>query len=744
VKIKEILELVTGYAGSGKAELVQKAYALLTATLPAESSPGPIPPLEKAVEAAGVLANLESRSESVAAALLVDCPEHGCATDLIEEQVGEGVARLVAGVRRMRNSPYLASLDNRSRSNRARSEIYYAFVDALEDPQLVLIGLAHQLSRIRRAGAFPQDEQERIGHEVQLIYAPLADRLGIWRLKWELEDRAFRIIRPEEYHEIAQALNQHRAEREAGIQQMAGTLTTELDKLEIQAEVSGRPKHISSIYRKMQRKGVPFEAIYDVRALRVLTGDIPTCYQVLGVVHRLWTPIPGQFDDYVAVPKSNGYRSLHTAATDVEGKTLEVQIRTREMHATAELGIAAHWRYKEHPGSQKTTRKKRLAAERAMDEKLVWLRSLLEDPKESSREWTRVEPHRAAFAADAGGVFVFTPMNDMIRLPSGATPIDFAYRIHTELGHRCSGARVNDRIVPLDYRLISGDRVEIITRKRGGPNINWLSLKRGFVRTRDAQKKIGAWFRRQEREKNIVRGHDILEHTLAKLGKSSLPFDAVARSLEFDRTDEMLTQIGADRISAEKIRSVLADPGRLSKDDLARQAETELVTDEEETKTLIERRAGSTEVTAGRGLQVASTVGLYSRLAKCCYPVPPEQIVGYVTRGYGVTIHLADCPNLGSARDQERVFPAHWGEANGQRYPVMVIVEALNRQGLMADIEQVIAIEHLDINEARAKKKAHWAVFELLLEVADAEQLNRILVKLERTKGVRLVYRRKG
>jgi len=294
VKIKEILELVTGYAGSGKAELVQKAYALLTATLPAESSPGPIPPLEKAVEAAGVLADLESRSESVAAALLIDCPEHGCATDLIEEQVGEGVARLVAGVRRMRSSPYLASLDNRSRSNRARSEIYYAFVDALEDPQLVLIGLAHQLSRIRRVGAFPQDEQERIGHEVQLIYAPLADRLGIWRLKWELEDRAFRIIRPEEYHEIAQALNQHRAEREAGIQQMAGTLTTELDKLEIQAEVSGRPKHISSIYRKMQRKGVPFEAIYDVRALRVLTGDIPTCYQVLGVVHRLWTPIPGQ------------------------------------------------------------------------------------------------------------------------------------------------------------------------------------------------------------------------------------------------------------------------------------------------------------------------------------------------------------------------------------------------------------------------------------------------------------------
>lgn len=744
MKIKEILELVTGYAGSDRAELVQKAYALLTASLAAENPPGPIPPLEKAAAAAGVLANLESGSESVAAALLVDCPDHACATDLIEEEVGEGVARLVAGVRRMRNSPYLASLSNRSRSHRTRSEIYYAFVDAVEDPQLVLIELAHQLSRIRRVGAFPQDEQERIGHEVQQIYAPLADRLGIWRLKWELEDRAFRVIRPEEYHEIARALNQHRAEREAGIQQMARTLTKELDKLEIQAEVSGRPKHISSIYRKMQRKGVPFEAIYDVRALRVLTGDIPTCYQVLGVVHRLWTPIRGQFDDYVAAPKSNGYQSLHTAATDVEGKTLEVQIRTREMHETAELGIAAHWRYKEHPGSKKTTRRKRLAAERAMDEKLVWLRSLLEDPEESSREPVRVEPHGAAFATDAGGVFVFTPMNDMIRLPSGATPIDFAYRIHTELGHRCSGARVNDRIVPLDYRLISGDRVEIITRKRGGPNINWLSLKRGFVRTRDAQKKIGAWFRRQEREKNIVRGHDILEHTLAKLGKSSLPFDEVARCLDFDRTDEMLTQIGADRISAEKIRSVLTDPGRLSKDDLARRAETELVTEEEETKTLIEKRAGSTEATAGRGLQVASTVGLLSRLGKCCYPVPPEQIVGYVTRGYGVTIHLADCPNLRSTRDQERVFPARWGEANGQTYPVMVIVEALNRQGLMADIEQAVAIEHLDISEARAKKKAHWAVFELLLEVADAGQLNRILEKLERTKGVRMVYRRKG
>jgi GTP pyrophosphokinase len=664
--------------------------------------------------------------------------------DLIEEEVGEGVTRLVAGVRRMRNSPYLAGLSNRSRSNRARSEIYYAFVDALEDPQLVLIELAHQLSRIRQVGAFPHDEQERIGHEVQQIYAPLADRLGIWRLKWELEDRAFRVIRPEEYHEIARALNQHRAQREAGIRQMARTLTKELDELEIQADVSGRPKHISSIYRKMQRKGVPFEAIYDVRALRVLSSDIPTCYQVLGVVHRLWTPIPGQFDDYVAAPKSNGYQSLHTAATDDAGKTLEVQIRTHEMHETAELGIAAHWRYKEHPGSKKTIQGKRLTAERAMDEKLVWLRSLLKDPEGSSREQARVEPPGAAFAADAGGVFVFTPMNDMIRLPSGATPIDFAYRIHTELGHRCSGARVNDRIVPLDYRLISGDRVEIITRKRGGPNINWLSLKRGFVRTRDAQKKIGAWFRRQDREKNIVRGHDILEHTLAKLGKSSLPFDEVAQSLELDRTDEMLTQIGAGRISTEKIRSVLTDPATLSKDDLARQAETELVTEEEETKTLIEKRAGSPEVTAGRGLQVASTVGLHSRLAKCCYPLPPEQIVGYVTRGYGVTIHLADCPNLGSAREQERVFPAHWGEANGQTYPVMVIVEAVNRQGLMADIGQAIAKEHLDISEARAKKKAYWAVFELLLEVADAGQLNRILERLERTKGVRMVYRRKG
>jgi GTP pyrophosphokinase len=467
------------------------------------------------------------------------------------------------------------------------------------------------------------------------------------------------------------------------------------------------------------------------------------CYHVLGIVHDLWTPIPGQFDDYIAKPKSNGYQSLHTAVIDEGGKTIEVQIRTRRMDKAAESGIAAHWRYKERhktgPGSRK---KSDLVVERAIESKVAALRSLLEPTRD--RPTVAPEAEQAEREKAAQPIYVFTPMGDVIRLPAGATPIDFAYRIHTELGNRCQGAKVDGRIVPLNYQLATGERVEILTGRRRGPNINWLSLEQGFIKTQEARKKIGNWFRRQRREKDTAQGHEILERELAKLGvKSSLSFENVARLLRVKRTEDLLAQIGSGEITPEKIRSAIAAAEKPSKEELALAAEEELVSERDESLTLIARPTPET-TRVKPGLLIASTEGLHSRLAQCCYPVPPNDIVGYVTRGHGVTIHLVDCPNVASIKDLGRIVPAAWERDDQHSFPAMVIVEADNRRGLMADIGAAVAMEHTDISEARGKKRTQGAVFELLLEVHDSEQLARVIKRLGQTKGVRRAYRKRG
>lgn len=745
-----MLEQVGRYANADSAELISAAYGLLVKAC--RSHPHLV---ESNSEAASVLAEVEARAESVAASLLIDCPDADCPIATIQEELGEEAARLVLGVRKLRDSPYLSSQNKRGWSSKEHFELYHAFVASLEDPQCLLIELAHQLARLRNLSTLFSPEQRRVAYESLHIYAPLAHRLGVWRIKWELEDRSFRFTHPQPYHEIAADLDEHRASREEGIRQAAAILQAKLDESGIRATVTGRPKHIYSIYRKMQRKGLPFEAIYDIRALRVVVEEngngrdpsarqgIDACYHVIGVIHDLWTPIPGQFDDYIAKPKSNGYQSLHTAVRDDEGKTLEVQVRTAWMNRTAEAGIAAHWRYKERRGSSPGSPKKRdQATERAIESRIVALRSLLDYDREGPPDL--VEPESGPSTDTAEPIFVFTPLGDVIRLPAGATPIDFAYRIHTELGNRCYGARVNGTIVPLNHQLSTGDRVEIITRKRGGPNINWLSLEQGFIRTREARKKISAWFRRQTREKNIARGHEILDRELARLGvKSSLSFDQVALLLRFQRADEMLAQIGAGEITPEKVRAAVLSERKPSKEELARAADEELVPEKDESLILIEK-AGPEPPAAEQGLRVASTEGLLSRLARCCYPVPPEEIVGYVTRGHGVTIHLMDCPNVTSIQEPGRLTPAEWGKVDNQMFPAMVVVEADNRRGLMGDIGAAVAKENTDISEATGKRTTQGAIFELLLEVHDSRQLGRVIQKLEQTKGVLRAYRKKG
>ncbi len=749
-EIASTLELVGRYAGSDSLELVSAAYELLVAVLPVQGRT-----VANGVAAATILAELEARAEGIAASLLVDCAESTCPMSSVQEELGEHVVRLVLGVRKLRDSPYLSSPNKLGWSRKEQFELYHAFVSTMDDPQCLLIELAHQLAALRDMSALFPPEQRRVAYESLHIYAPLAHRLGIWRIKWELEDKSFRFTNPEPYHAIAAALDEHRASREEGIQLAAAKLKAKLEEGGIHATVTGRPKHIYSIYRKMQRKGLPFEAIYDVRALRVVVdGDggaaalksgsnVEACYHALSIIHDLWTPIPGQFDDYVANPKVNGYQSLHTAVVDDHGQTLEVQIRTAWMDRTAEAGIAAHWRYKERGGSSTGSRKKKdQDAERAIESRIVALRSLLDYDREDAPEHPEVEAEPAS--AVTAPIFVFTPMGDVIRLPAGATPIDFAYRIHTELGNRCYGARVNGSIVPLNHQLETGDRVDIITRKRGGPNINWLSLEQGFIKTNEARKKISAWFRRQTRESNIARGHEILDRELARLGlKSSVSFDQLAELLKFRRAEEMLAQIGAGEITPDKIRTALVTARRPSKEELARVAEEELVPDKDEPFTLIEKPSLEPPA-AEHGLRVASTEGLLSRLAKCCYPVPPDAIVGYVTRGHGVTIHLVDCPNIASVEEPGRLTPAEWGQFDNQLFPAMVVVEADNRRGLMGEIGVAVAKENTDINEATGKRTTQGAIFELLLEVRDSQQLGRVIQKLEQTKGVLRAYRKKG
>jgi GTP pyrophosphokinase len=700
--------------------------------------------MSRALGAVQILAELEASIEAVAAALLVNLEEAQCDLTEISLEVGEPISELVTAVRELRRAPYLSGENKQTWSDRQRAELYHAFVSTLEGPLPILIELAFQLYELRNLPRrFPTEQREIIFDALQ-IYAPLAHRLGVWRVKWEMEDRAFRFVDPEAYHQIAGILNERRESREESIDRLAALLGKELAKNGLRAEIRGRPKHIYSIYRKMQRKGLPLEAIYDVRALRVLVDQPADCYQVLSIVHRLWTPIPGEFDDYIANPKTNGYRSLHTAVADEDDRTLEVQIRTYEMHAEAELGIAAHWRYKERGGAKQPTRKKKdLAAQQAIEDKISWLRSLLVGPEngesaqqEAAESGDHDERPRDEF------IFASTPMGDLIRLPAGATPIDFAYRIHTELGHRCYGARVNGRIVALDYQLDSGDVVEIITRKRGGPNPNWLSQDNRYVQTRDARKKIAAWFRAQERTRLITRGHEILDRELAKAGrKSALSFEQVAQTLNAGTTDDLLIKIGSDGISVEKLRAAISAGPRPSREDRAREADRELVATDE-TKTLIEKK--SEPPTVEKGFLIASTSGLYSRLAQCCCPVPDEKIVGYVTRGHGVTIHHAECPNVNSVNESARIIPAGWGDTGGQLYPARILVEALNRKGLMGDIGQTVAQENVDIVEATVKKKTHWAVFELLLEVSDLAQLVHVLERLAQTSGVRSAYRKMG
>ncbi len=659
------------------------------------------------IASARILAELGIDPVAVAAALLHDVPED---TEYhladIEERFGAEIAQLVDGVTK------LSKFSTHSHEQQQAENIRKMFLGMAEDIRVVLIKLADRLHNMRTLSALPLDKQQRIARQTMEIYAPLAERLGIWQMKWELEDLAFKALEPERFRELARLLDTRRAGRESYIERAIEILRPELERQGIEAELSGRPKHLYSIWKKMQRKGAEFGEIYDVYAIRILVNEVRDCYAALGVVHSLWRPIPGQFDDYIAVPKNNLYQSLHTAVIALDGKPLEIQIRTHAMHQVSEVGIAAHWRYKE--GSK---------SDRDYDAKLAWLRQLMDWQREVSDATEFVEGIKLDIFQDQ--VFVFTPKGDVKDLPAGATPLDFAYRIHTDVGHRCIGAKVNNRLVPLDYRLKNGDIVEIVTTKgEHGPSRDWLNL----VRTSHAREKIRQWFKRKDRDENIAHGRESLERELRRLARTSIQavglerIAEIAKSYNHETVDDFYAAIGYGALGAQQVVTRL---GVVDDSELALPAVAPPATG---------ARTG--------GIRVKGVGDLLVRFAKCCHPIPGDPIVGFITRGKGVTVHLRSCPTVLNEREVSRFIEVEWEAAPAQTYPIAIRVEAYDRTGLLSDITQVVAENKVNILAAQVRVSAdHTTTVTATLQVASVSQLARVMGRIEQLKDVLTVQR---
>jgi len=706
---RRLFETVHEHYPQADLEPVERAYRFAAEAHEGQKRASGEPYVTHPLAAAQILAELGIDPVAVTAALLHDIPED---TDYdfsdLEERFGPDVARLVDGVTK------LSKFSTLSHEEQQAENIRKMFLAMAEDVRVVLIKLADRLHNMRTLSALPHEKQVRIARQTQEIYAPLAERLGIWQMKWELEDLAFKVLEPTEYRELATKLETRRRAREGYIERAMTVLDGALREAGIDAELSGRPKHIASIAKKMQRKSAELGEIYDVYAIRVLVEELRDCYAALGVVHSLWRPIPGQFDDYIAMPKGNGYQSLHTAVVALDGKPLEVQIRTHAMHRVSEVGIAAHWRYKE--GSR---------IDRDYDAKLAWVRQLMDWQREVADATEFVEGLKLDIFQDQ--VFVFTPRGEVKDLPAGSGPLDFAYRIHTDVGHRCIGAKVNNRLVPLDYKLQNGDIVEIVTTKAAhGPSRDWLNI----VRTGHAREKIRQWFKRQERDENIVHGREALDRELRRLARTSVErigADRVAEMAALYKMagpDDFYAAIGYGAISAQQVVMRLG------------------VIDDTETAL---PQVAPPPVERPGGVRVRGVGDLLIRFARCCRPIPGDPIVGYITRGKGVTVHLRTCPTVVNERDVHRLIDVEWDAPAQQTYPIAIRIEAYDRTGLLSDITNVVAEYKVNILAANVTTSPdHTATVHATIQVASVAQLARLLSRIERLKDVYTVQRDLG
>jgi len=716
VKFRQLVAEIQNYTPDVDTELLEKAYEFAFKAHAGQQRCSGEPFINHPLQVAFILAGLELDVVTIAAGLLHDVVEDtGIPLESIEEVFGLEIALLVDGVTK------LSRIEYKNKMEQQVDNLRKMFLAMAKDIRVILIKLADRLHNMRTLKYMNESKQKEIAFETLEIYAPLAHRLGIYKLKWELEDLAFRYKEPQKYYQMVESIAKKRAEREAYIENAINILREKLVSVGIEAEIQGRPKNFYSIYKKMQEQNKELNEIYDLLAIRVLVDSVKDCYGALGMIHTLWKPIPGRFKDYIAMPKSNMYQSLHTSVIGPQGEPLEIQIRTWEMHRTSEYGIAAHWRYKEG-----------IKGNDEFEQKLSWLRQLLEWQTDMRDAREFMETLKIDLFSDT--VFVFTPKGDVVELPRDSVPIDFAYRIHTQVGHRCVGAKVNGKLVPLDYKLKNGDIVEIVTTKQaGGPSRDWLNL----VQTSEARSKIRSWFKKENREENIAKGKDILEKEVKKLGYDEPAefirqdqLNKVARKMNFITSDDLYCAIGMGVVTPQQVIARIRDESPKDK----------VVSIEE----LLSKEPRKKKTRSGRGVIVKGEEDVLIRLARCCNPVPGDPIVGYITRGRGVSVHRKDCRNVvqHGLGDEERMIEVSWDEADKGSYHVHLEVSATDRAGLLNDVMTVISEMKISADWVNARgTKNRMATIDLVLEVNGLEQLEYIMNKIRRVKDVYDVWR---
>ena len=699
--------------------------------------------IDHALGSASILSGMQADPATRTAALLVSSSEilqpdlnRGRHTDPIKEQFGAEVGRLVQGARELlRLSGIASGASEGSEDAPLQKEMLRKMLLAMAaDLRIVLLRLASRLQTLRWHASAKVPCKSDLARETLDLYTPLANRLGIWQLKWEMEDLAFRFTEPVRYKEIAGLLEEKRTEREQFIAQTVRQLSVALEKMEIVADITGRPKHIYSIYNKMRQKELDFSQLFDVRAMRIIVQTERDCYSALGLVHELWVPMADEFDDYISRPKPNGYRSLHTVVADENGRPFEVQIRTRAMHEFAEFGMAAHWRYKEspRPGANEAT-----AATGQYDRQLAWMRQLLAWNTEAA---TRPGGGAVSDSHPSGPVpkpaeeriYVLSPQARVIELPAGATPVDFAYYLHTDLGHRCRGARIDGQMVPLQTQLQTGQTVEIVTTKSGGPSRDWINPQLGFLASPRSRAKVRAWFNAIELQQRITQGQALVEKELQRLGKTAINLEQLAQQLGFAQADDLYVAVAKEEFSLRQIDAVFQPVAAVAEPSI---------------ESLIVHSSRAERGGAGTksGVLVVGVDSLMTQLARCCRPAPPDAIAGFVTRGRGVSIHRADCASFLAlkARQAERVIDVTWGHAEAQAlYPVDLHVQAQDRAGLLRDLSEVFARLRLNVVGVNTHSKASMAYMSFTVEIRDGGELQRVLLALREVNGVLTAERR--
>ncbi|MBE3573885.1 MAG: bifunctional (p)ppGpp synthetase/guanosine-3',5'-bis(diphosphate) 3'-pyrophosphohydrolase [Firmicutes bacterium] len=721
-ELDKLLGEIRTYDPGANTELVRKAYLFARKAHAGQLRDSGESYFAHPVGVAEILAQLELDEVTIAAGLLHDVLEDTPVTlEQLRQEFGPEVASLVDGVTK------LSQIQVQSREERQAENLRKMFLAMANDLRVVMIKLADRLHNMRTLRYLPEERQKKVARETLEIYTPLCHRLGMWRLKWEMEDLALRYLDPEAYYNLVHLVNQKRQEREGYIQDIIATLRRRLAEMGIEAEVQGRPKHFYSIYNKMKTQGKSFAEILDLMAVRIIVGTVKDCYGVLGLVHTLWKPIPGRFKDYIAMPKSNMYQSLHTTVVGPKGFPVEIQIRTREMHRTAEYGIAAHWRYKEGR-----------AENDEYEEKLAWLRQIMEWQKDLKDVHEFMETLKIDLFTDE--VYVFTPKGDVKALPAGSTPVDFAYAVHTDVGHRCIGAKVNGRIVPLNYVLRNGEFVEIITGKNSGPSQDWL----GFVKTSRARSKIRQWLKEQRREESSAKGRGLLERECERhaldAGDVLKPEKLleVARRYGFGQPEDLLASVGFGRITALQVLGKLVGDRELAE----RRHELRLRQHREK----MQAAANRARHALPPGIRVLGEDNVLVRISRCCNPVPGDPIVGFVTRGRGISVHRADCPNVRYLQEEpERRIEVSWDTdavAGSQSYPVEIEVEAVDRQNLLSNLMDSLSEMQTSVGAVNARTtRNHLALINLTVSIRNLEHMQMLMQKLQRVDGVRNVHR---